>query len=638
MALQHDNQGFLVGELVESNKDLIAGQNTGNRLLGGIKTDVSAIARVLGVVSRAGGGRSGSRAAVGPVGRGGPSGVRGEGGNATGASGRQSATAQRTGGIGAANARATVSPVGRDSRGRFVAGASAAKDVTGERDGKGRFVGGPGSGEGGSGSGRLLDKLSGVADSLKGLAGGADQMDPSLVALKEVKDVMEPLGRGAFAMFGKSEKQKKERWYNRIWKSLTAIEKKPANGGPGGMPSIDGSDGALAGGVAGLVARFLPALGSALVVALGVIGAAGLGVYIGTKIYEWLDKSGIATKIFDAFDAVSNWFRTKVLTPLGFKPVTPDSDPVNLSKMDKGYRKRADFSGIDGGATMAQNGTYTQAEAQRIRDLKSSGQNTSAFGRGGMTPAVMEKIAAQAKAAGLDPVMMQKIAAMESGGNGNAISQNGAIGLYQFTGQTATGVGIKDRFSADQNIAGGMALTKQNAAFLDKNKLPITAANLYMMHQLGPPAAVEVIKGAQSGALKSAMSPATQKAMNQNFGAQQTTVAGYLNANERAMDSRFASGTGISQAANSTIPRSGVLPKGANLPTATVNAPVPIAPASPMSVPAKLPAMPEISMPSPSTEKDRPLSVTIKHPVGQNVGDRGIANVVTGALGSTAWG
>jgi soluble lytic murein transglycosylase-like protein len=37
---------------------------------------------------------------------------------------------------------------------------------------------------------------------------------------------------------------------------------------------------------------------------------------------------------------------------------------------------------------------------------------------------------------------MLKIAAIESGGNPNAISATGAIGVFQFTGQTGTGVGI----------------------------------------------------------------------------------------------------------------------------------------------------------------------------------------------------
>lgn len=69
-------------------------------------------------------------------------------------------------------------------------------------------------------------------------------------------------------------------------------------------------------------------------------------------------------------------------------------------------------------------------------------------------------------------------------------AKQGALGLYQFTGQTASGVGIKYCFYIDQNIEGGMKLTVQNMAKRCKKAgLPVTAENIYMMHQLGPSAA-----------------------------------------------------------------------------------------------------------------------------------------------------
>ena len=211
--------------------------------------------------------------------------------------------------------------------------------------------------------------------------------------------------------------------------------------------------------------------------------------------------------------------------------------------MPKGYRHKALFDGIKGGDSLTKYGSYTDEEAARIRELKTSGANTSANVKGGMSPEVQDKISAQAKKAGLDPVMMQKIAAMESGGNANAISSTGAAGIYQFVGRTASGVGIKNRFDVDQNIEGGMKLTRQNQAALEKAGLPITAENLYMMHQLGPGAAKEVIRGAEAGKSKAEMSPETQKAMNLNYGANSKTAADYIATNKKALDDRYAAVT-----------------------------------------------------------------------------------------------
>lgn len=208
--------------------------------------------------------------------------------------------------------------------------------------------------------------------------------------------------------------------------------------------------------------------------------------------------------------------------------------------MPKGYRHKALFDGIKGGDSLAKNGSYTDEEAAKIRELKTSGANTSANVKGGMSTEIQDKISAQAKKAGLDPVMMLKVAAMESGGNANAVSSTGASGVYQLTGQTASGLGVKNRFDADQNIEGGMKLTKQNQSTLEKSGLPVSPENLYMMLQLGPKAAQEVIRGAGDGKSKADMSPDTQKAMNLNYGAGSKTAADYIATNKKALDDRYA--------------------------------------------------------------------------------------------------
>lgn len=327
--------------------------------------------------------------------------------------------------------------------------------------------------------------------------------------------------------------------------------------------------------------------------------------------------------------------------------------------MPKGYRHKALFDGIKGGDSLTKYGSYTDEEAATIRELKTSGANTSATVKGGMSPEVQDKISAQAKKAGLDPVMMQKIAAMESGGNSNAVSSTEAVGIYQFTGQTASGVGIKNRFDVDQNIEGGMKLTRQNQAALEKAGLPVSAENLYMMHQLGPKAAQEVIRGAADGKSKDELSADTQKAMNLNYGANSKTAADYIATNKKALDDRYASVTkdtgGVQTAiakANSPQPAAET---GAVASAATVQAPatpavpatkaVPVAPvapvvasasAPPVSVAPSVPAVaeaPPITVPMASNADSRPAIIAAQtKDVGQDVRDRGIAHIVTGGL------
>ncbi|MFZ3150832.1 MAG: transglycosylase SLT domain-containing protein, partial [Anaerolineaceae bacterium] len=328
--------------------------------------------------------------------------------------------------------------------------------------------------------------------------------------------------------------------------------------------------------------------------------------------------------------------------------------------MPKGYRHKALFDGIQGGVSLTKYGSYTDEEAAKIRELKTSGANTSANVKGGMSLEVQDKISAQAKKVGLDPVMMQKIASMESGGNANAISSTGAAGIYQFTGQTASGVGIKNRFDVDQNIEGGMKLTRQNQAALEKSGLPVSAENLYMMHQLGPKAAQEVIRGAADGKSKEDMSPETQKAMDLNYGANSKTAADYLATNKKALDDRYAAVTKdtggvptaiakansatpapppatpdssstppiVAQVAPPALPSSIAAPA---MPSVVASASMPSVPAPP-SVPT-MPSAPPMTVLMTGGGPDKPIQVLLpSQDVGQDLRDRPIAHIVTGGL------
>ena len=352
---------------------------------------------------------------------------------------------------------------------------------------------------------------------------------------------------------------------------------------------------------------------------------------------------GVSALVDTATPAVSRAYDTVAAT----------TGSVLEKVMPKGYRHKALFDGIKGGKMLTNEGRYTDDEAAKIIELKKSGADTSASGKGGMSIDLQEKIAAQAKKAGLDPLMMQRIAAMESGGNANAVSPTGAIGIYQFTGRTASGVGIRDRFDVDQNIEGGMRLTNENIASLKASKLPVTGENLYMMHQLGPTAAKEVIRGAAEGRSKSDMSKATQEAMNLNYGANSKTAADYIATNKRAMDDRYALVTkvtgGTKTAALSTKPNATQQPE--TKPVSVVSngsppsQPIPkIAPAvvvhaeAPKAPPAQAAtAVPDYKPPqvagATSVASNTKQGLGGMPDVSQNVSNTTIAHIVTGGIG-----
>ncbi|MGB3426134.1 MAG: transglycosylase SLT domain-containing protein [Castellaniella sp.] len=315
-------------------------------------------------------------------------------------------------------------------------------------------------------------------------------------------------------------------------------------------------------------------------------------------------------------------------------------------KLVPGYRHKETFDGIKGGAGLAKNGSYTSAEAERIRQLKTSGANTGANLVGGMPADIQQKIRASAEQHGLDPEMMLSIAAMESGGNADAISSTGAIGVFQFTGKTATGVGIQDRFDADQNIEGGMKLTRQNAAILQKRGLPVTPENLYMAHQLGPGAAAEVIAGAQSGKKVSELSKGAQAGMGLNYGSSSATAAEYLAKNKAALEAQYQTAVAGSEAgvmASPSVqvaatPTPAVSPVTspvlvAAAPAQTASAPAVTAPSLP--APPAVADAPKVAVPLGSGDNGKPTQVSVPPPdAGQDVRDRRIAHIVTGGYAS----
>ena len=303
-SIKHDSQGFLIGELIETSKVALASQQAGVGIWRGIRADVSAIAKAMGLASRASSSQQGeartSRKISEPAGRAASSAV----------------------GLRPYGAQVQVAtPRGRDAAGRFlpapaVSGgaikdiadkAESARAVAEFRDGKGRFGGGgkkdPKSAkkekkekkekeDADTGKSAFVDKLGRVASNLKDIAESTANVDPAIAAAGEIKAVVQPIGRLAFTLFGRSDKQKKERWYSKILNALTGKKESTtvvAGGGDEGGAMLSGFFG---GGLMRAMLPIVAAIGTAIIAMAPVVGAA-LAAAVAAVVVGWLAKKAV---------------------------------------------------------------------------------------------------------------------------------------------------------------------------------------------------------------------------------------------------------------------------------------------------------------------------------------------------------
>lgn len=678
MTIAHDKQGFLVGNLIAGQKELLTQQRADAKVMKDVRTDVRAIARSMGIAARASSnpGRTPAARVAEPAGR--------------------TSTATRSA-VAGPGSRA-VAPRARDGAGRFMAatpgkglapGGSAGQgaDPNTQRDGKGRFTAGGGAGGGDAGGAGLISRLSermgGLGDAIRGMAQGAEQMDPAVTAMHEVKSVVEPLGRGLFAMVGRSKERaaerKKERWYTRL---LNAIKGKKTDTTPTPI-TVDGGGGLGVGAMAGSVARLLPMLlaGAGTLIVAGLAGV--VGTKIGGAIYDWLDKSGIATKIFDAFDSLKNWIKEKrdqvmapvkavqseyergkadILSPQVRAPQMPGeggrdrNDPRRFDRADAiGADGRAfnDPRRLDGAAELAPATSLAQSVGrtvagiqQRKRNLKSdpralamqTGASYSAGKIGNLSDA-------QTRALVASTVMTES-----AGGKLDLVNSAGYMGRYQAGAGWLADAGlikggsdsVKAAMKADGfkneyqwGKSGGMTKflknegnwnnglsydkylaspTAQDAAFkTNSDKSYAEMVRRGMISSSTPPAEVAGLlkarhlagMGGASAVAAGGVGPAD---------ANGTTARKYFDDVARDRGGFLASYSGATVSAGLAKP-------------ATVSVPSP--------VPDKLPPAEAVTVPQiPRDDRDTTVRAVVQEPIGQDVGDRSIAHIVSGGIGA----
>jgi hypothetical protein len=84
-----------------------------------------------------------------------------------------------------------------------------------------------------------------------------------------------------------------------------------------------------------------------------------------------------------------------------------------------------------------------------------------------------------------------------------------------------------------------------------------------------------------------------------------------------------------------TLDRGGFMATFAGRAASNQGLPAPAVVAVPSSVPARIPATPEVQAPPAIAEKERPVTVVLREPIGQEVGDRTIAHNIGGGFGAS---
>lgn len=179
-------------------------------------------------------------------------------------------------------------------------------------------------------------------------------------------------------------------------------------------------------------------------------------------------------------------------------------------------------------------GTYTQQEADYILGLRSKSIDTTAY-KTRMHPSIEALIRSKAAEYGVDQDIAVKIAVVESGGNPNAISSTGAIGVYQFTGATANLIGLADRFNIADNIDAGIRLIAADKKFVGKFN---TSVATYLALQIGGPNAKYVLTSDPSTRI-SDLPVRIQNTVKGNLGGASATIGDYIAVNATALEEKI---------------------------------------------------------------------------------------------------
>ena len=109
-------------------------------------------------------------------------------------------------------------------------------------------------------------------------------------------------------------------------------------------------------------------------------------------------------------------------------------------------------------------GIYYQAFVKLLEKYIEKVLGKNASSANGSFSQIIEAAAQKYK---VDPGLVEAVVAVESGGDPNAVSPAGALGLMQLMPDTAAGLGVLDAFDPTQNIEGGVRYLRQLLNYFD---------------------------------------------------------------------------------------------------------------------------------------------------------------------------
>lgn len=730
---KHDDQGFLVGELLDVNRALLNTQSAGMAVWRGIRSDVKAIAKVLGAQVRNTHAQQRDKAASQPRAIGGQFSRKvnqpaGRAGAAMAPSGSPAGPGRATSGTAEITTRATVSPAGRNARGQFM-GASKPSDIetrpvsglpvsralqsagretvttavqSAGRDGRGRFAQGNADSPDKAGrddSGKLTNAVQKLSASLD----GADQLDPTITALKEIKDTVSPLGRGMFSMFGRGAERKKEVWYKRILKAITGKKESAigGGGGSGGKEDVGFFD-LLIGMFGGLLSTaFLPIIASigAAIVAMAPIVGAALATAIAAVVTAWLLKKAAEVVAPVIKEAQTNF--NKGMDDVNKPSIAPAGQVLDASGRDLNDPRRIDQKEAVGTDGRAINDPRRTDLVKSDAPLPPAGSIAESMGRGaGHVKNGLEMVGFKPLDASNDPVARSKMTKKQraaadlkqrsletgaqysagnigglsdqqtralvastamtesSGGNPRIINPtNGFMGRYQAGAGWLSDAGlikggngaIKKAMAKDGFTFGGPGQEDKWGQKGGMTRFLKDDANWnnglsYQKYLNSPDTQDKAFKTNSDAAYNSLMkNPAvTDKSPENMAGLLKARhiagMGGALKVADGGKGSVDANGTSARKYYDDVAKdRNGFLGAFSGAPTLSAGAaripPVVI----PSSTPERIAPAPDAAVPAQlNTTKQAPVNVSMREAIGQDVGDRSIAHVVSGGLGMMA--
>lgn len=90
---------------------------------------------------------------------------------------------------------------------------------------------------------------------------------------------------------------------------------------------------------------------------------------------------------------------------------------------------------------------------------------------------ISELITRVAQEEGVDEALVRAVVQVESGGNPNAVSPKGAMGLMQLMPRTAEAMGVNNPFDPEQNLRGGVRLLRGLLSEFGDVRLALAAYN-----------------------------------------------------------------------------------------------------------------------------------------------------------------